>query len=95
MRKLADNVSMRASSLYNHFSSKEAILAELVIQNGPSCIITSLDRLLAENGDPQKILTQFFDLVLAQWMQRDTMMLMSIFMKLPEKHPAKDLVNDG
>ena len=95
MRKLADAVGMRASSLYNHFSSKEAILAELVVQNGPSCITTSLDRLLLGSDDPQKILTQFFDLILEQWMQRDTIMLMSIFMRLPENHPAKNLVNDG
>lgn len=95
MRKLADAVGMKASSLYNHFNSKDAILVDLVRQNGPGSITFDLDEILSKNYVPQKILNEFLDLAVDRWMQRETVMLMSIFAKLPGNHPAKNLVNDG
>ena len=79
MRKLADAVGIKAASLYNHFSSKREILAELVSQNGPACVATTLERIRKEHDDPRVLLERFVDALLEQWTRKDTSMLLSIF----------------
>ena len=95
MRKLADAVGIKAASLYNHFNSKREILAELVSQNGPACVATTLERIRKEHDDPRVLLERFVDALLDQWTRKDTSMLLSIFAKLPDKHSAKEAIGDG
>ena len=70
MRKLADAVGIKAASLYNHFSSKREILAELVSQNGPACVATTLERIRKERRS-RVLLEKDRGCSLEQWTRKD------------------------
>ena len=95
MRRLAQSVGIKAASLYNHFDSKEAILRELVENNGPKFTLEMLRRLEQTGESPEFILRGFYEIVTDQWLKENNAKLMKIFMKLPSDHPVRKSLSTG
>jgi AcrR family transcriptional regulator len=69
MREIAGAVGMRASSLYSHFSGKEAILSALIEAHGPASSASrlALPRYKALGDDPAGFCRQYAADLLEQW----------------------------
>ncbi len=69
IRHIARDVGIRESAIYNHFSSKEKILSEILEEYNESAAGVQLltDDLLNELENPKKFLSKFSEKLLDHW----------------------------
>lgn len=69
VRDLSSSVGLRESAIYNHFSSKKAILTEIVEKFGRSTAGLNLldDELINMLNKPQKFMQTFSEKLLRKW----------------------------
>lgn len=60
VRDIADEAGILSGSLYHHFSSKEAILEE-ILRSFMSGLLGRLDQIAASGGTPREILDRFIE----------------------------------
>jgi AcrR family transcriptional regulator len=87
MREIAGAVGMRASSLYNHFSGKEAILSALIETYGPASSASRLvlPRYKALGDDPAAFCRQYATDLLEQWCDPDERRFMELLNTEPSR----------
>jgi AcrR family transcriptional regulator len=69
IRHIARDVGIRESAIYNHFSSKDQILSEILAEysSGEAGIQLLSDDLLNELDNPRKFLSKFSEKLLNHW----------------------------
>jgi AcrR family transcriptional regulator len=87
MREIAAAVGMRASSLYNHFAGKEAILAALIEAYGPASGARRLAsaRYRALRDDPKAFCRRYAADWLEQWCDPDERRFMDLLSSEPSR----------
>jgi AcrR family transcriptional regulator len=87
MREIAAAVGMRASSLYNHFSGKEAILSALIEAHGPASSASrlGLPRYKALGDDPAAFCLKYAADLLEQWCDPDERRFMELLNAEPSR----------
>ena len=89
MRRIAARVGVRAPSLYAHFASKEAILEVLLERQGPHSGAAVLDRALAGDPEPSRVLQRFYRGLMELWCRDEARQFRSLYERLPEDLKAQ------
>lgn len=83
IRKIASEVGVRESAIYNHFRSKEEILQTILTEHAKSINASELitEELIDIIGTPKIFLEKLSDKMLEQWSTSDEKMLWKILLK--------------
>ena len=83
VRNIASAVNLRESAIYNHFKSKKALLAEIIMRYGQSSTGISLltDDLIEQLNKPEKFMKLFSEALLKNWSSKDEVLFFKLVLK--------------